>query len=260
LAAHQRQVERNRRLAEIGASPQKDYEFSLAEQQGLEETIRGQESTIAAISARLRRFGINEADGSTTSATAIRAPFAGVIIHMDAAPGEVVDAGAELFSLADLSTVYVQAQVYEKDLGSVRVGQSASIATDSYSGQFFPGRVVSISDLIDPQTRTAAVRCQVANPDARLKLDMLAMVQFPTSAKRVSLSVSADAVQAIDNKPVVFAQTSPTHFEVRPVETGVTSEGQTEIVRGLKEGEQVVSRGAFAVKSVLLAKELGEKE
>jgi cobalt-zinc-cadmium efflux system membrane fusion protein len=260
LAAHKRQVERNRRLAEIGASPQKDYEFSLAEQQALEETIRGQESTIAAISARLRRFGINEADGSTSASTSIRAPFAGVIIHMDAAPGEVVDGGAELFSVADLSTVYVQAQVYEKDLGSVRVGQSASIVTDSYPGQQFLGRVVSVGDLIDAQTRTVAVRCQVANPNARLKLDMLAMIQFPTSLRRATLSVPADAVQTIENKTIVFAQASATHFDARPVETGVTSEGRTEIVRGLKEGEQVVSRGAFAVKSVLLAKELGEKE
>jgi cobalt-zinc-cadmium efflux system membrane fusion protein len=119
---------------------------------------------------------------------------------------------------------------------------------------------VSIGDLIDPQTRTAAVRCQVANPNARLKLDMLAMIQFPISTKRVTLSVPADAVQTVENRMVVFAQTSATHFDIRPVDTGVTSEGRTEILRGLKEGEQVVARGAFAVKSVLLAKELGEKE
>jgi cobalt-zinc-cadmium efflux system membrane fusion protein len=260
LAAHQRQVERNRRLAEIGASPQKDYEISLAEQQALEETIRGQESTMAGISARLRRFGIDGANGSTSSATAIRAPFAGAIIRMEAAAGEVVDSGTELFSVADLSTVYVQAQVYEKDLGVVRVGQSASIKVNAYPDEQFMGRVVSISDLIDPQTRTAGVRCQVANPNARLKLDMLAMIQFPTSTKRATLSVAADALQTIDGKTVVFIQASPTHFDVRTVETGVTSEGRTEIIRGLKEGEQVVSRGAFAVKSVLLAKELGEKE
>jgi membrane fusion protein, heavy metal efflux system len=262
LAAQQRQVERNRRLAEIGASPQKDYEFSLAEQQALEETIRGQESTIAAISVRLRRFGINEADAGTSASasTSIRAPFAGVITHMDAAPGEVVDGGAELFSVADLSTVYVQAQVYEKDLGSVRVGQSASIATDAYPALQFPGRVVSVGDLIDPQTRTVSVRCQAPNPNGRLKLDMFATIQFPTLTQRAALSVPSDAIQTIQNKTVVFAQTSPTRFDVRPVETGVTNEGRTEILRGLKKDEKVVSRGAFAVKSVLLAKDLGDKE
>ena len=261
LAAQQRQVERSRRLAEIGAVPQKEYEFNLAEQQGLEESIRGQESTIAGLAARLRRFGISETDGNALQATAIRAPFAGVIIRMAAAPGDVVEAGAELFTVADLSTVYVQAQVYEKDLGQVRVGQSASITVDSYPEDHFTGRVVSISDLIDPQTRTAAVRCQVANPNTRLKLDMLATIQLPTSTKRATLSVPSEAIQTIEGKSVVFTRSSPSRFSVRQVETGVITEGRTEIIRGVAEGEPVVSKGAFAVKSVLLGKELGgEKE
>jgi cobalt-zinc-cadmium efflux system membrane fusion protein len=259
LAAQQRQVERNRRLAEIGAAPQKDYELSLAEQQGMEEGIRAQESTLAGLNARLRRFGISE-EGNAPSTTAIRAPFAGVIIHMAAAPGDMVESGAELFSLANLSTVYVQAQVYEKDLGQVRVGQTASITVDSYPGEHFTVSVASISDLIDAQTRTAAVRCQVANPSGRLKLDMLATVQFPTSTKRTTLSVPSDAVQTVDGKSVVFIRSSPSRFSVRQVETGVTSEGRTEIVTGVRAGEPVVSKGAFAVKSVLLGKELGEEK
>jgi cobalt-zinc-cadmium efflux system membrane fusion protein len=259
LAAQQRQVERNRRLAEIGAAPQKDYELSLAEQQGMEEGIRAQESTIAGLSTRLRRFGISE-EGNAPSTTAIRAPFAGVIIHMGAAPGDVVESGVELFSLANLSTVYVQAQVYEKDLGQVRVGQTASITVDSFPAEHLTGNVASISDLIDTQTRTAAVRCQVANPSGRLKLDMLATVQFPTSTKRATLSVPSDAVQTVDGKSVVFIRSSPSRFSVRQVETGVTSEGRTEIVRGVSDGEPVVSKGAFAVKSVLLGKELGEEK
>ena len=260
MAAQQRQVERNRRLVEIGAAPQKDYEFSLAEEQALEEKIRGQESAVSGLSARLRRFGINQAEGNPSPVTAIRAPFSGVIIRTAAAPGEVVDPGAEMFSLADLSSVYVQAQVYEKDLGRVRAGQPASITLDSYPGEHFPSRVVSISDLVDPQTRSAAVRCQVSNSDGRLKLDMLAMIRFPTSTKRAALSVPADAVQTIEGKSVVFVRGSPYRFSIRPVEAGLTSEGRTEILRGLNEGEPVVSKGAFALKSVLLVRKLGEKE
>lgn len=258
--AQQRQVERNRRLAEIGAVPQKEYEFSVAEQQGLQEGIRAQESTITGLMARLRRLGIADPSGKPTPMTAIRAPFAGVVIRVAAAPGDVVESGAELFSVADLSAVYVQAQVYEKDLGQVRVGQTGSITVDSYPGEYFTGRVVSISDLIDPQTRTAAVRCQVANSSARLKLDMLANIQFPTSMKRSALSVPIDAVQDIDGKPTVFVQTTPSQFSVRQVETGSSGDGRIEIIRGLKEGERVVSKGAFAAKSVLLGKELQEEK
>ena len=258
VAAQQRQVERNRRLAEIGAVAQKEYELSLAEQQALQEGIHAQESTLAGFTARLRRFGIAEPSADTSAMTAIRAPFSGVIIRVAAAPGDVVEAGADLFSIADLSSVYVVAQVYEKDLGQVHVGQPASITLDSYPGQRFTGRVASISDLIDPQTRTAAVRCRVANPGTQLKLDMLASVQFPTSTKRAALSVPTDAVQDVDDKSVVFVRTAPSKFSARRVETGSFSNGRVEITRGIKEGEPVVSKGAFAVKSVLLGKELKE--
>ena len=261
LAAQHGQVERNRRLAEIGAVPQKEYELSLAEQQGLEEGIHAQESTIAGLSARLRRFGISDTGDNAMPTTAIRAPFAGVVIRMAAAPGDVVESGAELFALADLSTVYVQAQVYEKDLGQIRIGQPTFITVDAYVGAPFAGRVASISDSIDPQTRTASVRCLVANPGARLKLDMLAAIDFPTSTKRTTLSVPADAVQAVEGKSVVFVRTSSERFSIRQVEAGLTSEGRTEIVKGLSEGDPVVSKGAFALKSVLLGEELGgEKE
>lgn len=260
LAAQQRQVERNRRLVEIGAAPQKDYEFSQADLQGLQESLRAQQSTIAGLTARLRRFGITEPSGDTPPTTAIDAPFAGVVIRVAAAPGDVVEAGAELFSVADLSTVYVQAQVYEKDLGQVRVGQTASIAIDSYPGEHLAGSVVSISDLIDPQTRTAAVRCRVANPSVRLKLDMLATVDLPTLIKRAVVSVPADAIQNIDGKPVVFVRMSPARFSVRQVETGASGDGRVEIIHGLKDGEPVVSKGAFAVKSVFLGKELQEEK
>jgi cobalt-zinc-cadmium efflux system membrane fusion protein len=260
LAAQQRQVERNRRLAEIGASPQKDYESSLAEQQAQQESIRAQENTIAGLTARLRRLGITDPASSEAPITAIRAPFAGVIIRVAAARGDVVESGSELFSVADLSTVYVQAQVYEKDLGQVHAGQTASISIDSYPGERFTAQVASISDVIDPQTRTAAVRCQVANPGARLKLDMLASVEFPTAMKRSALSVPTDAVQEIEGKPTVFVRTSPSQFSVRQVETGSSGNGRIEILGGLKEGEPVVSKGAFAVKSVLLGKELKEEK
>jgi membrane fusion protein, heavy metal efflux system len=260
LAAQQRQVERNRRLAEIGAVPQKEYEFSLAEQQGLEAGIRAQESTIAGMSARLHRFGISDTDQNAAPTMPIRAPFAGVIIRMAAAPGDVVESSAELFALADLSTVYVQAQIYERDLGQIRIGEVASITVDSYPAEPFTGPVVSIGDLIDPQTRTAAVRCLVSNPSTRLKLDMLAAIDFPTSTKRTTLSVPADAVQAIEGRSVVFVRSSAERFSIRQVETGPTSEGRTEIIKGLSEGDPVVSKGAFAVKSVLLGKELGEEK
>lgn len=261
LATLTRQVERSRKLVEIGAAPQKEYEASAGEQRQLEESIRGQESTLAGLEGRLRRFGVTDPNASDRStATAIRAPFDGVVTKVNAGPGEVVDSATELFTVADISHVYVQAQVYEKDLGRVVRGQTASIRVDAYPNERFTGRIVSIGDTIDPQTRTATVRCDVANPNRLLKLDMFATVDLPTPVLKNALVVPSDAVQTLDGRSVVFVKSTPSTFVVRTVERGRTAGALTEIVRGLKAGELIVTRGAFQVKSARQAKELGEKE
>lgn len=261
LATVTRQVERSRKLVEIGAVPQKEYEAGVGEQRQLEESIRGQESAISGIAARLRRFGVTDLTlVDRPSVTTIRAPLAGVVIKMSAGPGEVVDSSSELFTVADISRVYVQAQVYEKDLGRVQRGQSADIHIDAYPAERFSGRVVSIGDTIDPQTRTATVRCEVANPNGLLKLDMFATVELPTTATRTALVVPSDAIQTVDGKTVVYVRTSPDLFVARTVERGRVAGSLAEILKGLKPGEPVVTRGAFQVKSAQQARELGEKE
>ena len=108
------------------------------------------------------------------------------------APGEVVEPSTELFTVADISRVWVQAEVYEKDLGRIQVGQPAIIHVDTYPGEAFAGQVTYISDALDPQTRTAKVRCEVANGSVRLKLDMFATVQLPTTFSRRAIAVPAE--------------------------------------------------------------------
>lgn len=259
LSTATRQAERSRRLAEIGAAPQKESEASLSDQHQLEAAVQAQQSTISGMEARLRRYGL--AGGQSGRAvTTVRSPLAGVVTKVAAAPGEVVDSSSELFTIADIARVYVQAQVFEKDLGEVRVGQIASIKVDAYPDERFSGRVTAIGDVIDPQTRTVAVRCDVANPKALLKLEMFATVELPTGTARPALAVPADAVQSYDGKSVVFVRASASQFTVRPVTVGRTVGGLAEITRGVRSGESVVTTAAFQVKSALLARELGEKD
>lgn len=259
LTAATRQTERSRKLAEIGAAPQKEYEASLSEQHQIEASIEAQQSTLAGMEARLRRFGLQDSP-SGRAMTSIRSPLTGVVTKVTAGPGDVVDATNELFAIADISRVYVQAQVFEKDLGQVRLAQVASIKVDAYPDERFNGKVVTIGDVIDPQTRTAAVRCDVANPKSLLKLDMFATVELPMGTARPALTVPAEAVQNYEGKSVVFVRATPVRFEVRPVHLGRTVGSVAEIAAGVKAGDSVVTRGAFQVKSVLLAHELGEKD
>ena len=226
-ASLQRQVERNRRLVEIGAVPRKDAELVEAEQQGLLAAITGQESLIAGLVVRLQRFGLSgEAQPQASAVTTISSPFGGVVIKAQASPGEVVDTAAELFSIADISEVWVQAEVYEKDLGRIHVGQMALVSVDTYPEENFRGKVTYISDILDPQTRTARVRCEVSNLGFRLKLDMFAAVEVPTTFSRKAIAVPTGAIQQIESKNVVFVRRTVQTFETRAVKTGKALEAK----------------------------------
>lgn len=253
-----KQAERSRRLADIGAGAEKDYESSRAEVDGIEANIRSQRAVIDGIVQRLRRFGISGVSSGTTFLTPLTAPFSGVVTKAQASPGDVVEAGKDEFTVADLSRVWVQAEVYEKDLGRIRIGQKAFISVDTYPNRTFEGKVAYISDVLDPQTRTARVRCEVANPQIQLKTDMFANVELPTTLSKQALAVPTSALQEVEGKSVVFVRRSPTQFEKREVEKGVTVKNDTEIVSGLKAGEPVVTQGAFHLKSILAGGELGE--
>ena len=258
-ASSERVSERNRELSDLGAIAKKNAELSQVEAQSAHDSVRVQESVVAGLVSRLRRFGVEQANVGQPS-TVIRAPFAGVVIKAQVAPGDVFDSDRELFSIADLSHVWVQAEVYEQDLGRVQVGESAIITVDTYPGEKFHAQVTYLGDILDPQTRTARVRCEVANSDVRLKLDMFAAIELPTHFRRRALVVPASAIQDVNGKTVVFVRKSATAFEARPVKTGRTLEEDTEIESGLHQGEEVVSIGSFHLKSIALSGQIGEEE
>ena len=254
-----RQADRALALAGIGAVARKEYEQARAEQQGAEEEIKSQESVISGIAGRLRRFDVSDTPAEHAPLTTISSPLSGVITKLKASPGEVIDPESELFTVADLSIVWVQAEVYEKDLGRIQVAQPAFITVDTYADEQFAGKVTYISDFLDPQTRTAKVRCEVPNPAVRLKLDMFANVNLPTTFSRQVLTVPAGAIQTVGDRTVVFIQKAPTKFEPRWVTAGKTVRGFVEITHGLNPGEPAVKAGSFHLKSILTGKDLGEE-
>ncbi len=259
LATANRQVDRYQDLVTAGASPRKSLELAQAERDEIEQSIHSQESVLTGIASRLRRSGIDPEGDRSSTIMSLRAPFSGVVTKAHAAAGELVENASELFTVADLSEVWVQAEVYEKDLGRIRVGQTAYVSVDTYPEEQFTGRVSYISDVLDPQTRTARVRCELMNADLRLKLDMFASIRVPTTFSREAIAVPVSALQQVEGASVVFIARDATHFEVRPITSGNTVNGQLEVTAGLNEGEKVVVQGAFHLKSILAGKELGEE-
>jgi cobalt-zinc-cadmium efflux system membrane fusion protein len=163
-------------------------------------------------------------------------------------------------TVADLSTVWVQADLYEKDIHAVREGERAEVMVASYPDRVFAGKVAYIGDVLDPATRTAKVRVEVANPNDMLKLEMFATVQIATPATRSAIAVPANAIQMVDEGSVAFVKRGGDRFEKREVRLGSRSGEWVQVLEGLEAGEVVVTEGSFLLKSELRKGELREHE
>jgi len=226
---------------------------------------------VSRVEEQLHRFGLSDADlrqlsptGGTSphrdaSLAVLRAPFDGVVTKYDVAQGEVAEPERELFTVTDLSSVWVLADIYEKDITKVRAGTDAVVRVDAYPDRSFAGRVTYVADLIDPQTRSAKARVVVANPGTALKLDMFARVSIPTAEQREGLLVPLAAIQTVDNQPVVFVQQSANRFERRNVELGMTAGDLVEVRSGVQAGDTVVGAGSFYLKTALLRERIGDE-
>ena len=183
-------------------------------------------------------------------------PFAGRIVEKHVAAGEVVDPSTKLFTVADLSIVWIVLGIPERDLGAVQVGQEAVISVSAYPNKRFRGKVTYISDFLDERTRTAKVRVEIANPHRKLKPGMFAEAKIATRTRKVLL-VPQSALLYMDEGPVVFVQ-QDSGFLPKAVVPGQEAGGFVEIKEGLTEGEPVVVQGGYDLKAELLKAKLGE--
>jgi len=166
---------------------------------------------------------------------------------------------SELLTIVDTSIVWVMADLYEKDLGQVKEGEVARIVVPSYPDDAFTGTIDYISDFLDPDSRTAKVRCIVDNSDRRLKLQMFATVDIPVHLTSAAVAVPVAALQQMGAETVVFIRLDSTHFEKRSVHVGAQGAQWVEVADGLKAGEVVVTEGSFYVKSAILSGGLGHQ-
>lgn len=264
-------LERSRAMLSVGAVAQTTHDLREAEVKDAEARTAGARAAVSKIADQIRRFGWTDEDltklpseysasAHTVSHSILKAPFAGVVTSHHAVGSEVVEQGTELLAITDMSSLWVLADVYEKDLSQIRTGQAVTVRVASYPRETFVGKVTYVADAIDPKTRTAKVRCVAGNESGLLKLEMFATVEIPVGKTRPTLAVPSSSIQQIDGRPVVFVRTSGTEFQKREVQTGVESGGYSEIRSGLKEGEAVVSRGSFVVKTAFLKHLIGEKD
>lgn len=176
------------------------------------------------------------------------APASGVVLSKRVINGQRVDAGDELYRIADLSTVWVIADVAEADVGLIKQGTRAQITFRAYPNEPMEGRVTLIYPEVKPETRTARVRIEVPNPDGRLRADMYADVVFRVGADGVPVvSVPNSAVIDSGSQQFVLVSRGEGRFEPRPVKLGRRGDGYREVLDGVREGEDVVTAATFLI-------------
>jgi len=253
IERHHQKYKRAEKLVEIGAASREEFEEVTAE-------YKIEQARLTAARQKLLLLGMSEKqlddlrDSNQTGALiSVEAPASGAILSRSVNAGEVVSMGKELFRIADLSTVWVIGQIYEKDFAEARIGAPVVITAPAYPGRSFTGRVSYVDPRVEPQTRTTQIRAELKNPNDMLKLGMFVDVNFgepPAMSGQAMVRAPRGAVQMIGAKQVVFVVTDRTGvFAQREVSAGPESDGTTPIYAGLTAGERVVTEGSFLLRA-----------
>ncbi len=251
LTAHDQELRRTERLVAIGAASRQELE-------GIHAEHAAQTAEVESARSRLELLGVSGSaldgltpGGESGATNSVTAPIDGVILERGANIGLNVDSATALFTVADLSTVWVIADLYEKDFSKVGVGHTATITTTAYPERVFHGRVSYIDPQVSPATRTAKVRVEVTNPASELRLGMYADVALAAPAGGSILIIPKSALQEIGSRQVVYLvnRNEPGTFIERDVRTGQAVGPKVEVLSGVNVGDTLVAEGSFFLRA-----------
>jgi cobalt-zinc-cadmium efflux system membrane fusion protein len=257
LALAQSNMERIKALVEKKIAARKDILQAETDYKTAQAELHTDEE-------RLSLYGVAATDlagdGPKRPLLTVRSPIGGIITEKHAIVGELADPSKSLYTIADLSSVWVVVDINEKDLAKIHRGQGAAVTVGAFPDLRLKGRITYIADLVDQNTRTVKARIEVANPGRRLKPEMFATVELALAADAPPvLAVPEEALQELDGKRVVFVAEDDDEFAARPVQTGRSAGGLVEVVSGLKEGEKYAVKGAFILKSEVKKSEMKDE-
>ena len=262
LAQAQRELRRSQNLVDVGAVPRKRVEEAQTAVKVIEDEITAAEKQVGLLGEQIRAA---QAGQSIFRSPTVRqpsrtfpliSPITGIIDQIKATSGQQVASGAELLNIVNLTTVLLEAQVFEKDLPIVRESTRASFTSSALAGEVYTigtadgdGRLVSIGQTVNDQTRTVPVIYEVKNPFSRLRDGNFIEITIDTSGKKQVLAVPKSAVVREQGESFVFVFDGGETFERRPVALGAEGADFYEIVSGLKEGERVVIEGVYQLRT-----------
>lgn len=236
----------------IGSAELQKRESELAQAQAEMQASHDQLSVLGMTESATAKLA---ATRTVHSLSTITATLDGVVIERKVTPGQVVQPADALFTVADLSHVWLVAEVPEQQAALVKKGEAAQAEIPALNGKRIEGRLIFVADTVNPDRRTVTVRMDVDNPERTLKPEMLASMLIQGAPQR-RLLVPASAVVREDNKDHVFVQLDSTRFQLRPIVLGQESNGYIPVQAGLKGGERIVTEGAFHLNNERKRKEL----
>ena len=246
--------ERESKLYEDGITAKKDFleaetRFKRAET-NLQILEKKKESITELSEKRLSILGAHiDSPNTLAGFVEVRSPGGGIILKRLINPGEVVEKDKVLFEASDLKEVFVESQIYEKDFPKINLGEKVSFTTEACPNQIFNGEVNFISQLVDPQTRTIAVRAKIQNPAYKLKPETFGKMYISLDEKE-ALVINKESVQKVDNMDFVYVKTPEGYKEVE-TQLGKETDGHIEVLSGVKAGQNVVTQGSYWLKSEL---------
>jgi membrane fusion protein, copper/silver efflux system len=257
-------VSKNRPVAELYSpellATQQEYLLALKSRDQLKNSpipsiSQNGEGLVASARQRLMLFGVKESQiaeleraGKPNIRLPIYTPLSGVVIEKMVQKGQYVNVGDVLFNIADLSTVWVEVEVYENEFPNIHIGQKVEIRSQSFPGKPFTGRVAFIYPFLDPKTRTVKARVEMPNPGMKLKPDMFvnAIIKVPLGS---AIVVPVTAVIDTGKRRGVWVESSPGMFEPRDVQVGQQTDDKIQILSGLKADDKVAVSGGYLIDS-----------
>lgn len=258
LEEHHKHHARTEKLVLIGAASREELEMATSKLKAAESEVANLRQRLLLLGLSSQRVSALRSTSQVSSQVSLPAPASGTVTSRTVNSGEVIEANKELMRVTDLSSVWVIAQVYEKDLGKIHIGSGASITTDAYPGRVFRGRVSYVDPAINPQTRTAQARIELANPGQQLKIGMYVNVAFAAlgGAESTLPTVPVASVQNLNNQQVIFLATNdPNVFIMRPVRLSPETNGIYQVLEGLNVGDRIVTNGSFLLRAKWLKNE-----
>jgi RND family efflux transporter MFP subunit len=251
LEAHERELARTEKLVEIGSASRQELERIHAEHTAQRTNVESARSRLELLGLSRKAVDALTAGQPVNANIEVPAPISGVVTERVANVGLNVDPSARMFTVVDLSTVWIVGNLYEQDFSRVRVGDRATVVSAAYPDLKVEGTISYIDPQVSLQTRTAKVRVEVSNPRQELRLGMLAEVQIDSANRTPVTLVPKDAVQNVADRSFVYIDKpdASNQFTEREVQLGPASGDRVQILSGLTLGDRVVVEGSFFLRA-----------